>query len=72
MAAAHLTWMAAQQGFAGQLTSDAADPACFTWGRVVDLEPFTTVWNVTGGEGDPGLFVGLRPPGRRVPSTAVW
>ncbi|MER5182362.1 hypothetical protein ABT009_29100 [Streptomyces sp. NPDC002896] len=36
-----LIWMAGQQAFAGRLAHDPADPACFTWGRIMDLEPST-------------------------------
>lgn len=34
-----LAWMACQEGFAGELTSDMVDPACFRWGRMVDIQP---------------------------------
>ncbi|MGW0182648.1 hypothetical protein [Nocardia sp. NPDC003345] len=39
----HLEWMSRQEGFAGTLATDPADPAVFTWARSMDIEPFHAV-----------------------------
>ena len=41
LSAPQVAWMARQEGFAGGLSADAADPACFTWSRLIDFEPFS-------------------------------